>query len=128
MRDYTSGWDIESLRYAVDEFDRRIKAEFTGDEDEVHSILVHGLLDSCRHGIIGGCLELSAKELKEHVFDDVTTKIQGLVRDQIATTSDPIKTILLAGGFGQSSYLKQQLESMPSVKSKNIQVQHIENR
>ena len=112
----------------MNEFEKVIKPEFTGDEDEVHRILFLGLQDSPRHGFTGGVLEISGSELKEHVFDKVIVEIKNLVNHQIATTSKPIKAVLLAGGFGQSSYLKEQLKSMPSVELKGIQIQHIKDR
>lgn len=128
LRNYYGGWDIVSLNYAVDEFEKRIKAEFTGDDEDTHTIMVHGLSDSPQHGIVGNALELSGKELRVNVFNEVITKIQGLVRDQIENTSGEIKAILLAGGFGQSAYLKQQLELMPSVIERRIMIEQIENR
>lgn len=112
----------------MDEFEKRIKAEFTGDDEDTYTIMVHGLSDSRAHGIIGSTLELPGKELRVNVFDEVITKIQGLVRDQIANTSGDVKAILLAGGFGQSAYLKLQLELVPAVVRNRIRVEQIENR
>lgn len=112
----------------MDEFEKRIKAEFTGDDEDTYTIMVHGLSDSPAHGIIGSALELLGKELRENVFDEVITKIQGLVRDQIVNTSGDVNAILLAGGFGQSAYLKQQVEMVPAVIRKGIRVEQIENR
>lgn len=128
MKDYEGGWDKGFLKDSVDRFERHIKSAFTGDDDEAFSIMVHGLPDSEAHGISGGCLELSGRDLKEHVFDVVVTKIQRLVHDQISHTSSGVKAILLAGGFGQSSYLKQQLDLLVSVQELGIRVQKIDNR
>lgn len=90
--------------------------------------MVLGLSDSPRHGIINGTLEMSGKELRKNVFDEVITKIQGLVRDQIVSTSGPVKAVLLCGGFGQNAYLREQLQLLPSVQEQGIEVQQIENR
>jgi hypothetical protein len=128
LRDYPGKWDSGWRNHAVEEFERRIKPEFTGDDDETYTIMVHGLQDSRSHGISGGTLQLSGKELRRHVFDEVITKIQGLVADQIANTSKPVKAVLLAGGFGRNTYLKHKLEQIPSVKEQRIRIQHIENR
>lgn len=127
LRGYTGGWDDSCLRSSVDEFEGWIKPEFTGDDEQAFSIRLHGLLDSRRHGIQGGYLELYGKELRENVFDKVVTKVEALVRDQIANTGGA-KAVLLAGGFGQSSYLRQQLERLQEVREKGIKVQRIENR
>lgn len=127
LRGYAGGWDDECLQYSVDEFESKIKPEFTGDDEQTFSIMLRGLSDSRRHGIRGNYLEFDGKELREKVFDKVVTRVQALVRDQISNTGGA-KAVLLAGGFGQSSYLKQQLEKLPAVKAKGIKVQRIENR
>ncbi|KAH8690252.1 hypothetical protein BGW36DRAFT_433204 [Talaromyces proteolyticus] len=104
LRDYYGGWDQGFLDYAVDEFERRIKTEFTGDGDNgTYTIMVHGLADSHRHRIIGCSLELSVKELRENVFKEAIAKIQGLVRNQIATTNSAIVRGALIAGLTRHS-------------------------
>lgn len=127
LKGYTGGWDDVWLRNSVDYFERQIKPAFTGNDKDCFPIMVHGLRDSLRHGIKGSNLYLHGKELRENVFDKVVMKVQALVRDQIANTKGA-KAILMAGGFGQSSYLKHQLERLPDVQANNIMVHKIDHR
>lgn len=127
LEGYTGGWDDVWLRHSVDYFERHIKPSFTGEDMDYFPIMVHGLRDSPSHGIKGSNLHLFGKELREKVFDVVVTKVQTLVRLQIANTKGA-KAILMAGGFGQSSYLKHQLEQLPDVQANNIMVHKIDHR
>lgn len=111
----------------MDYFERQIKPAFTGEDKDYFPIMVHGLRDSIGHGVKGSNLHLFGEELRENVFDEVITKVQALVRDQIANTKGA-KAILMAGGFGQSSYLKHQLEQLPDVQANNITVHKIDHR
>ncbi|KAF7532041.1 hypothetical protein G7054_g8324 [Neopestalotiopsis clavispora] len=126
MRGYHGGWDQKYLDVAVNDFETTVKVEFTGDDGENHRILMPALTDSRRYGVKDGNLVLGGKELREIVFDPVIGRIQKLVEDQIANTPRPVKRVLLAGGFGQSSYLKQQLQLQPSIKHQGILVEHID--
>lgn len=128
MENYHGNWDQGCLKHAVNEFERSIKIQFTADDNETYSIMMPALSDSPSHGITGGSLNFSGKELKKHVFDKVITKVQDLVKNQIDNTPGRVKAVLLAGGFGQNSYLKNRLERVESVKSQSIPVRCIENR
>lgn len=128
MRSYTGGWDQGALKYAMDEFERKIKREFTNDDEETYTIMMRGLPDSRQHGLNAGNLVLSGKELRKYVFDPVISNVMGLVRDQINNTTGHVKAILLAGGFGQSYYLQQQLKQIRSVKDHKIPIWPVENR
>lgn len=127
MENYHGNWDQGCLKHAVNEFERSIKIQFTADDNETYSIMMPALSDSPSHGITGGSLNFSGKELKKHVFDKVITKVQDLVKNQIDNTPGRVKAVLLAGGFGQNSYLKNRLERVESVKSQSIPVRCIEN-
>lgn len=128
MKGYQGGWDQRWLDVAISEFENRIKVEFTGNDNDDHSIYMPSLTDSRRYGVKDGSLLLEGKELRELVFDQVIRRIQQLVEDQIANTPKQVKRVLLAGGFGKSSYLKQSLQLRPSIKHQNILVEHIDQR
>jgi hypothetical protein len=128
LRDYRGGWDESWLNHAVNDFEEKIKPNFTGDGKRDHRIIIGGLEPSARHGIVGNLLILTNKELRENVFDKVITKVQGLVRDQIANTNGRVKRVLLAGGFGRNPYLKKKLQEIESVERQKIQVKVIDDR
>lgn len=45
------------------------------------------------------------------LFEPIVKQVIKLVKDQIKATNVKIKAVLLVGGFGQNSYLKQRLRS-----------------
>lgn len=122
------GWHESYMVDASKVFEERIKPNFTGESRDDHVIRIQGLVPSAHHGVERNFLTLTTTELRENVFDEVITKIQGLVRDQIAHTNGTVKEVLLAGGFGKNPYLKKKLEEIDSVVRQNIGVQQIENR
>ena len=63
-------------------------------------------------GIMEGTLELSGYEMKG-IFEPVIQEILALVIGQINGTPSgtPVKAVLMAGGFGQSAYLKKRLQA-----------------
>ncbi|PVH67866.1 hypothetical protein DL98DRAFT_600035 [Cadophora sp. DSE1049] len=97
LKDY-QGWDPSFMVDAMRAFENRIKPDFTGESKDEHYIRIQGLVPSERHGVERNFLTLTTTELREKVFDEVITKIQGLVRDQIAHTNGTVKEVLLAGG------------------------------
>ncbi|RDA93953.1 hypothetical protein CP533_5033 [Ophiocordyceps camponoti-saundersi (nom. inval.)] len=120
--------DDESLSYVVQEFERRLKPEFSGNEDRVHKIRIAGLKESKRHGVFRNLLTFTTSELKREVFEEVMDRIKNMVRDQIRRTSGPIKAILLVGGFGNNPYLKETIEGMDIVQREKIDVNRINHR
>jgi len=115
LRGYIDEWkgrDLQWLNTMLDYFEDTIKTEFTGEEadDRKYDRDTFGRRDSPRHGIVGGYLNISAKTIREKVFDPVMTEIQRVVRDHIANTKN-VKAVLLAGGFGQNEYLKKCLRN-----------------
>lgn len=127
FREYR-GWDPEFMIEASRSFEDRIKPNFTGESTEDYIIRIQGLVESRRHGVYRNFMTLTTQELRVHVFDEVISKVQGLVRDQISNTHGPVKAVLLAGGFGKNPYLKKKLEEIDSVVRNRIKVQLIENR
>jgi molecular chaperone DnaK (HSP70) len=58
----------------------------------------------------------------EAVFEPVVERVIELVRDQIASTNVGVKAVLLVGGFGQSSYLKERLRTSLAKINQEIEV------
>lgn len=127
FKDY-DGWHKTYMIDASKAFEARIKPGFTGDNEDPHIIRIGGLKPSKPHGVEKNFLTLTTKELREKVFDVVITKIQGLVRDQIANTDGRVKEVLLAGGFGKNRYLQKRLTEIESVVQNKIRIREIENR
>lgn len=128
VQGYAGDWDFGMKAYAVEEFENHIKPVFEGDDAEPFSITFHGIQNPGTRGTSMRTLKFTGKELRKEVFHEVIDKIEKLVAAQITNTSKPAKALLLAGGFGQSSYLKERLKHLQIVKSRGIQVQQIENR
>lgn len=114
---YKGSWNEDCLREAAKAFETEIKPLFNGDDLQNLRIRIHGLKASSDHGIVNNFLTFTAQELREEVFDQVITKVQGLVRHQIARTSGEVKKILLVGGFGRNPYLKKRLEEVGRVET-----------
>lgn len=100
------------LKSAVDrDFEHQIKPGFTAEPDRVHYIDAFCFEQpSPRHGVRNTAVELTGLEIRKHVFDVVVSRICALVKSQIARTGEPVKAVLLAGGFGQNAYLRSQIE------------------
>jgi molecular chaperone DnaK (HSP70) len=58
----------------------------------------------------------------EAVFEPVVNRVIELVHDQIASTNVGVKAVLLVGGFGQSSYLKERLRTALAKTDQKIEV------
>jgi hypothetical protein len=56
------------------------------------------------------------------VFEPVVEHVIELVRDQITSTNVDVKAVLLVGGFGQSSYLKERLRTALAKTDQKIEV------
>ncbi|XMA20046.1 hypothetical protein WAI453_012837 [Rhynchosporium graminicola] len=126
LRDYPY-WEASFMIDALKDFEERIKPNFNGENKEGYNIRIGGLIKSERHGIDKNFLSLTTKELRQNVFEEVISKIQGLVRDQIAQTRGSVKEVILAGGFGNNPYLKKRLEKIDLVVNQGIKVQHFED-
>ncbi|KAF2445472.1 putative Hsp70 family chaperone [Karstenula rhodostoma CBS 690.94] len=121
------GWNPDFMIEASRVFEDKIKPNFTGESRDEHIIRIQGLAESRRHGVFRNFLTLTTEELRKYVFDEVISKVEGLVRDQINNTRGPVTAVLLAGGFGKNPYLKKRLEQIDAVVRKKIKVQLIDN-
>lgn len=83
-----------------------------------------GLRDSATRGIRRGRLRLTGSDVGA-IFEPVISEILELVDGQIKATEEPVKAVLMVGGFGQSTYLRDRLRQM--VASRGIEVMQSPN-
>ncbi|ORX46728.1 actin-like ATPase domain-containing protein [Hesseltinella vesiculosa] len=103
----------ESLDQILDTFVNAIKPEFDGVEDHYLDLPANmglGDITDSRMGLDQGTLWLPARELKDYVFDPVINQVLDLIEGQLEQ-SPRLEALFLVGGFGQSNYLFQQIES-----------------
>lgn len=120
-----SQWNEDYQRDVLRRFEEEVKPRFTGDDNEVYRIPIHGLTDNSFFGIRNKKLEFKGKDLRKIVFEPVIKEIQKLVKAQIDDTPRKVKAVLLAGGFGRSEYLRKRLQE---VVGGDIEVRKVENR
>lgn len=106
------GFDEEVMAEAEERFEKVIKRQFTlgASPDETYMIPVPGLANNKRLGISRGRYALKASDLQK-IFEPVVLETIKLVKEQIASSTVPIRAVLLVGGFGASNYLKECLRN-----------------
>lgn len=106
------GFDEELLADASDTFERIVKRQFTleTNPDQVYHIHVGGLANNKELGISRGRFALKGSDLAT-IFEPVVLEVIKLVKEQITSSNVPIRAVLLVGGFGASTYLKQRLRN-----------------
>ncbi|KAF4989743.1 hypothetical protein FGRMN_8930 [Fusarium graminum] len=104
------GFDDEVMAEAMEVFEKKIKRQFALNvsPDETYNIPVAGLANNKALGISRGRFGLKASDLQT-IFEPVVLEVIRLVKDQITASNVPVRAILLVGGFGASSYLKERL-------------------
>lgn len=100
------------IRAMVAQFEATVKEGFTGNEKDDYTFWfpAEGMAG---YGIDEGQFPITAKEIREQVFDPVLDEVEGLVKDHLEASRScegNIKAVLLAGGFGQNMYLKRRLD------------------
>ncbi|KAI2627816.1 hypothetical protein GGR54DRAFT_628853 [Hypoxylon sp. NC1633] len=107
------GWDKDLLHEMIDHFERITKRAFSMDsltQNESFQLPASGLAVNKSLGVIRrGKLTLTAEELHMIYEPDIVRIIQ-LVKEQITTAQVPIRAVLLVGGYGASTYLRERLE------------------
>lgn len=78
--------------------------------NDTFQIPVAGLANNKALGIQRGRLFLKALDL-QLIFEPVILQIIELVKEQISTSRVPIQAVLLVGGFGGSTYLRERLRN-----------------
>jgi molecular chaperone DnaK (HSP70) len=79
-------------------------------EAEGYSIALPGFPNDENLGIRRNRLRIKAADLRQ-IFEPTINQIIDLVREQIRATNKTTKAILLVGGFGQNTYLKESLRN-----------------
>lgn len=82
-----------------------------------YTVLVPGLANNDRLGIRRGRLLITPAEMRG-IFEPVVSEVITLVQGQIDTSDRDIRAVLLVGGFGENSYLKERLRAAldPSIE------------
>ena len=110
-------WDEEVLEEASERFERVIKRSFAGVGNEEFQVPVPGMRDNPQKGIRRGKLRMTGVEV-EGFFKPVVQETLTLIQDQIRAAECQVSTILLVGGFGQSQYLRSQIQK--SIPNTNV--------
>jgi hypothetical protein len=123
------GYDFydELKLHIMTDFDNNIKKRFMGDESQKFTVLVLGIPDNHHLGISRGKFTISGRDLKP-IFSEVMGCIIRLVRAQIDATTKNVRKILLGGGFGQSNYLRAELQKAMRNDGRKLDVTNIWHR
>ncbi|KAJ0418508.1 hypothetical protein BJY00DRAFT_177645 [Aspergillus carlsbadensis] len=115
------GWDDEVLPEAMERFDSVIKKQYspTLDGNQGYVIPVPGLANNPHLNVRRGKVTVTPEEM-HFIFEPVILKVIRYVQDQIAACDKEvtIKAVLLVGGFGQNSYLKERMRD--AIKSVEV--------
>ncbi|KAL4758710.1 Hsp70 family protein [Aspergillus foveolatus] len=113
------GWDDEVLQEAVERFDSIVKKQYspTIDGTSGYVIPVPGLSNNSALNVRRGKITISPEEM-HFIFEPLILKVIKYVQDQISACGDTeVRAVLLVGGFGQNSYLKERLrDALKSVE------------
>ncbi|KUL89263.1 hypothetical protein ZTR_03713 [Talaromyces verruculosus] len=112
------GWDEEVLSEAAERFDTVIKQQYlpSRDGDDGYPVPVPGLVNNEQVGIRRGKFTINKNDMYD-IFEPVIHRIILFVQDQIRLSGGKAKAVLLVGGFGQNTYLKERLrESLPTIE------------
>jgi hypothetical protein len=86
------------------------------DGDDGYPVPVPGLANNEQVGIRRGKFTINKHDMHD-IFEPVIHKIILFVQDQIRLSGGEAKAVLLVGGFGQNTYLKERLrESLPTIE------------
>ncbi|RIA82724.1 hypothetical protein C1645_834921 [Glomus cerebriforme] len=118
------------LQYLIQEFCKRIKLPFTGDDLQISEIDLEELCPVLKQYCKGNALEemeelewiidLSFEDVKV-MFDPIVAKIIQLIRNQL-NSNNKCSAIILVGGFSESKYLQRRIRQEFEHQLKNISV------
>lgn len=86
--------------------------------------VVPGLRDNSRRDVRRGRYRLTGSDIRT-IFDPVVKEIVSLVLGQVAATKKNVKAVLLVGGFGQNTFLRDSIRQ--AVAPLNIEVMQSPN-
>ncbi|KAK6066752.1 Chaperone protein DnaK [Seiridium cupressi] len=106
------GFDEEVMADAMERFEEQTKRHFSMSAlpNDTFIIPVPGLANNKSLGIQRGRFFIKAIELQQ-IFEPVILQIIELVKGQISSSNIPIQAVLLVGGFGCSTYLRERLRN-----------------
>jgi Tfp pilus assembly PilM family ATPase len=117
---------LENL--AMERFETVIKPSFSDSPPKKHIIKLRGIPDNDRFRVWKETFVIPQEDLRDKIFKPVLDRIINLVRTQIRLTEarqSIVKTVVLAGGFGDSAYLKEKLAGALGSK---VRVLHLKER
>jgi len=109
------------LQYFVQEFCKRVKIPFTGNEQDFQPFEVEldVLLPIIKQYVKGAerdklikdewSFDINFEDIKK-MFDSVVNKILQLIREQLDKSKKECSAIFLVGGFGESKYLQARIK------------------
>ncbi|RPA91804.1 actin-like ATPase domain-containing protein [Choiromyces venosus 120613-1] len=105
----------EGRIHMMKEFNDSLKPGFTDSEDEdIFTCPIPGVADDANAGIEDGLFVIDREEMRK-IFDPVVQKVIQLVQQQVKEVEKletrQVKALVLAGGFGESEYLRCRLEA-----------------
>lgn len=83
-----------------------------------------GLRDNARRDVRRGRYRLTGSDVRT-IFEPVVKEVISLVRGQISATKAPVKAVLLVGGFGQNTFLRDSIRQ--ALSPLNIEVMQSPN-
>ncbi|KAI0860930.1 hypothetical protein F4860DRAFT_477216 [Xylaria cubensis] len=105
-------WDTDILHRALEDFETRKRSFSLAAlaENRTYKIDVVGLTQNIEAGVLrNGRYVLNSSDL--HMFyERYILRIIQLIKEQIVMCHNPIRAILLVGGFGQSMYVRERVE------------------
>jgi sugar (pentulose or hexulose) kinase len=98
----------------------QVKRQFAAQtpDDETFTIPVGGVTNSTHLGVHRGRFAVKASEIRA-IFKPIIHNILKLVKDQLQAVKVPVTAILLVGGFGASTYLR---DSITGAVKKTVRV------
>ncbi|RYP13980.1 hypothetical protein DL765_006646 [Monosporascus sp. GIB2] len=107
------GYTDDVRKLALDHFERDTKRKFSTRSipHDTFSIPVPGVGRNREVGVpVAGRLVLKATEL-HMIFEPIVLQVIRLVKEQINVSGVPIAKIMLVGGFGTSTYLRERIQA-----------------
>jgi molecular chaperone DnaK (HSP70) len=104
-----AAWEGKTLDEAMEKFEITTKRNFGGDQTDEFVIPVGGLRDNAGKGVKRGKYSISGMDLGK-VFAPVVTEVIKLVRQQVAASPSRRRAIMLVGGSGQSTHLREEIK------------------
>ncbi|KAK2071325.1 hypothetical protein P8C59_005759 [Phyllachora maydis] len=121
---HLQGYEPKWVDEVMDMFERTLKREMnTALTQGTYTLRVGGLANDAAVGSKAGKIVIPGRDLFD-VFEPIIQEIQRLVQAQIRASDRTIKAVLLVGGFGTSTYLRERLTNQ--LQAQGIKVLQVE--